>query len=191
MFLYEAVIKKPCPRPTHKGFAVYEYRDVLDTKIEIISFFWEVSKGRPNSYKFRYSTLKKIYNDEYILDHISANVAWHGFFDHWQAIKNKLKTRNSLLIAGEVSHAKLLIWKSFVMTQDYTLSKHIHNFPASFYESIDDRLAYTQRLHAVSNFITYLRHAIPFVYSAWLTYFETNMDMHYCNWFKPFVEHDE
>lgn len=188
MFLYEALVGKTYPRPANKGFVVYEYKLNEETKIEMISFFWEAARGRPNFYKFRVSSLNYLDRGEYILDHNSVNISWNNFFNYWDSLRSKIKHKQNLVIAEDIYHAKFLIWKSFVITQDFVLAKHMHNFPSSFYDSIDEKHSFLERINHASNFISYLKYALPFVHTAWQTYFETNMDSYYCTWFTEYVE---
>ena len=53
-------------------------------KIEVISFFWENKKRRPNCYSFRYSKLIKTGKPgECYINHSCQEVSWDNFFDTW------------------------------------------------------------------------------------------------------------
>ena len=196
MFLFEKILDTyslAYPLPTAKGFVVYEAGKNKASGVEIISFFWESARGRPNYYNFRFSKLIKGIRGEYVLDHTSQSIPWDEFFDYWHVIKEKLKLRGDILhIASDALEAKWLLWRSFIVTQDYVLARYIHNFPASFYNSLDENLSTTDRNRNMHIFLLYLRDAMPFVYNGWNTYFESNMDYHFCHWFKNYyTQNDE
>lgn len=196
MFLYEKILRNhPSvnPLPTSKGFVVYEVVEKNISTVEAIAFFWEVSRGRPNYYSFRFSKLIKNNRGEFILDHNSQSVAWDHFFDYWNTIKIRLKQRNAIKsIATDAVEAKWLLWKSFVATQDYVLSQYMHNFPISFYNSLDENIPILERTRHMHTFLYYLREVLPFIFDNWNTYYESNLDYHFCYWFKDyFMQNDE
>lgn len=196
MFLFENIARhsgRKHPLPTNKGLVVYEVDENKKKLVEAISFFWENAKGRPNYYNFRFSKLIKGIKGEYFLEHKSYCIPWDQFFDYWNTIKIRLKRRIDVdCIASDALEAKWLLWKSFIVTQDYTLSKYIHNFPLSFYNSLNDKLSVVERTRNIQTFLFYLRDAMPYIYNGWNTYFESNLDYHFCYWFKEyFMQNDE
>lgn len=191
MFLYQEFLKWENdinPVPLSKGFVVYEYYEVMP-KIEVISFFWENKKRRPNCYSFRYSKLIKTGKPgECYINHSCQEVSWDNFFDTWDVIKKNLLEKSNLYVAKTLTEAKHLIWKSFISTQEFLLYKYIDSFPSSFFNSLNVNLDYSVRVENQNSFILYIKNKLPSVYSSWISFFETNIDDFFCHWFHIYCQ---
>jgi hypothetical protein len=196
MFLYQKFLEEKKithinPIPLSKGFVVYEYYEEIP-RVEIISFFWETMRGCPNRYSFRYSKLiRNIVPNECYIDHSCQYVNWDRFFETWSTIKNNLNSKNNLKIAKNLPEAKNLIWKSFIFTQESYLYKHVHNLPSCFFNSLDNNIDTFDRLKNQEAFILHIKSKMPYVYSSWISFFETNIDEFFCYWFNPYCQQHE
>lgn len=190
-YLVDKGVTKQFPLPTLKGFVTYEYECVF-THVEIISFFWDYTKGRPNYYAFR-----KIFNlldddGSMYTNHTCQYVTWDKFFSTWLKVKNEIKGKNKVKIAQNITEAKNQIWKSFVISKDSVLSKYVSSLPSDFYKSIDPSLSETEKYNSQISILNYLRQNLAFIYANWTTYFETNMENSFCAWFPKFyLQNDE
>lgn len=173
------------PLPTVKGFLTYEH-GLQYRSVEIIAFFWENAKGRPNSFCFRKTNDLMDSTGRTYASYNTFHVTWDKFFQTFDSIKSDILKKEKVVISDNLIQAKNHIWKSFVTSKDSILSKYVSTMPQSFFESISSNNGEFERYENQMNVVQYLRQNLAFIHASWLTYFESNMDNYYCDWFKGY-----
>ncbi len=195
MFFFEQYLRKKgvtksFPLPCQKGFITYQYEDLFEC-VEIVSFFWDHVKGRPNYFAFR--KINNLVDSDGVMytNHSCNYVTWDKFFSTWHRIKSEIKSKQNVKIAQNITEAKNQIWKSFVISKDAVLSKYVNLLPSDFFKSLDSRLSEEEKLQSQISILNYLRQNLSFIHASWVTFFETNMDDSFCLWFPTFFAQDD
>ena len=145
-------------------------------------------KGRPSCYSFRRTNNIIDKSGEIFTSHTCEYVSWDRFFEKWDSIAKQIKSHKNVRIAKNIVEAKNQIWKSFVISKDRILCRVLHGMPDSFYKSVDRNLSEEEKFHHQRIILQYFQQHLAFIHASWLTFFESNMEDHFCNWFADYYQ---
>ena len=183
-------IKTNFPICDKKGFIAYSFCDEI-TEAKTFSFIfytWDIGKSHPGYYTFKYYDVsdKDKNNVSYLIKNIQY-VTWCDFFKEIAKIKNNLVVKKDVKVANSEEEADLLLWRSFMKTQDNTISSWYRSMPDCMYDSIDETINITNQSKAKEKFLQFVKNNFYVIYNSWNYFLDTNVQGFYCNWFYKYA----
>lgn len=153
-----------------------------------LHYVWEGAKNHPGFYNIKtYDVVDRLDDSLSYLAKDTQYRSWTEFFKIMFDIKSKILSSNVYDVAKDQVHARCLVWRAFLKTQDCSFASFFKTLPDSFFASVDDTLSYKQQDEARELFLKFLKNNYYVIYNSWVYFLEPNIDNKFCNWFYSYI----
>ncbi len=188
-YILENKIVCKAPVSNKEGLIIYA-KDLKGKSwsYHFLYYIWEGAKNHPGFYNIK--TYDVVDRSDDSLSYLAKDTqyrSWNEFFKLMFNIKSEILASNFYDVAKDECHARCLVWRAFLKTQDCSFASFFKTLPDSFFASVDDTLSYKQQDEARELFLKFLKNNYYVIYNSWMYFLEPNIDNKFCNWFYSYI----
>jgi hypothetical protein len=184
-------IKINTPICDKSGFIAYRVKTADDDNLlyRFVHYSWDQGKSHPGYYVFKFYEVSERDNCKVsCLVQDIAYYSWCDFFVEIEKIKTFINNCPEKYVPNSHDKATMLLWQSFIKTQDFNLANSYKLMPSSFYDSLDQTKSLNQQLEAHENIVNFLKTNNIILYNSWLYFIDVNIKSYFCPWFSNYVQ---